>query len=487
LQIIKYNLYIILCSGKIMDFFKGILGPIIGPDEETDDDDTDSSEVSTDSSSDEDEEKDDFKVGTLVEYKNVQYNIRNKTKTGTYVLNTIKGKQAFGGRGISKDELTIITGKGKKGRKKRDNGNIKKAPPSQTLHMLKSDDDDDEDEESVSSASEDDSSSEVSVEEEEEEEEEDEDEDEDDEEEEEEEEEEKKKPTYPSESESEEEDEEEEEEEKKSEESKSYEKMKEKCDYYIFPKRGELPEEYNGTEPRIPNRDAHLTMQDEERDKWYKMLKKKKNKFKFNIKLPFKTVDQTGTNACSFLGFSLLCWLKNKDVFESIYEEEKTWENLVEGHWKKEWKKVKENRPTGSHKGGGMNNIGQMLDTVLKTYPFNTKNLVYIPIRGTNDNDYNPKVVDKGTKYPQHLDKIQEYIENIIKTKNYLIMNTDQHTRVYFSYNKTHLLAIDNYPINQKQIRCKNGDTILDETKGGISKVNKFFVYRNVRDLAYFK
>ena len=102
----------------------------------------------------EDEEKDDFKVGTLVEYKNVQYNIRNKTKTGTYVLNTMKGKQALKGRGISKDELTIITGnelsdmesitsvdEGKKGSKKRVKGNVNKAPLSPPLAILMSSDD----------------------------------------------------------------------------------------------------------------------------------------------------------------------------------------------------------------------------------------------------------------------------------------------------------------------------------------------------------
>ena len=283
-----------------------------------------------------------------------------------------------------------------------------------------------------------------------------------------------------------EEDEEEGGEEKKSEESKSYEEMKEKFNNVIREKRVGLPKKYNGTEPQNSERGEHKKIEDEERKEWYKMLQNKKNKFKLNIELPFATVNQKGTNACSFLGFSLLCWLKNKDVFKSIYKK-KTWENLVNGNWKNEWEKVKNKRQKGSDKGGGMNNIGQMLDTVLKTYPFNTTNLVYIPIRGTNDNNYNPDVVKKGTEYPNHLEKIEKYIENIIDTNKYLIMNTDQHTRVYFSYNDTHLLAIDSYPINQKQIRRKNNDTILDETKGGISKVNKFFVYRNVRDLAYFK
>lgn len=273
-------------------------------------------------------------------------------------------------------------------------------------------------------------------------------------------------------------------EEKKSEESKSYEEMKEKFNNVIREKRGGLPKEYNGTEPQNSKRGKHKKIEGKECKEWYKMLKEN---FTLNIKLPFATVDQTGTNACSFLGFSLLCWLKNKDVFKEIYGE-KTWKNLVEGKWTEEWEAVKENRPQeGSDKGGGMNNIGQMLDTVLDTYKINTTNLVYIPIRGTNDNNYNPDVVKKGTEYPNHLEKIQKYIENIIDTNKYLIMNTDQHTRVYFSYNDTHLLAIDSYPINKKQIRRKNNDTILDETKGGISKVNKFFVYRNVRDLAYFK
>ena len=347
-----------------MDFLKGIIGPIIGPDEETDDDDTDSSEVSEEVSSEEEEEE-----------------------------------------------------------------------SSEVSEEVSSEEEEEEEssEEEEESAEEEGSSSD------------------------------------------------------EEEESKSYEEMKEKFDNVIRPKRGGLPKEYNkynGTEPQNSKKGKHEKIEDKERKKWYKMLKK--NFKKLNIELPFATVDQTGTNACSFLGFSLLCWLKNKNVFKSIYGK-KTWENLVDGKWKNEWKEVKKNRPKGSDKGGGMNNIGQMLDTVLDTYKFNTTKLVYIPIRGTNDNDYNPDVVKKGTKYPKHLDEIQKYIENIIDTNEYLIMNTAQHTRVYFSYNDTHLLAIDSYPINQKQIIRKNEDTILDETKGGISKVNKFFVYRNVRDLAYFK
>ena len=534
-----------------MDSLKEISGPIIGPDEETDDDDTDSSEVS---SSEEDEEKDDLKVGTLVEYENVQYKIRKKTKTGTYVLNTMKRKQALKGKGISKNELTIITEDEESSSASEDDSSSEESAEEEEEEVSAEESSEEEgsssdEEEEVSFSKGDevkiltgkhenkvgtivkiaknsesaqvmlnktgkntnyiklgelqlvDSSSEVSVDEEEEEVSVDEEEEEVSAEEDEEEnerntndsdytskvsEESSSASEYYSSSE---EDEEEGGEEKKSEESKSYEEMKEKCDNLIRTKRGKLPEEYNGTEPQNSPTGKHKGITEKESDKWYQMLKKD---FTLNIKLPFETVipfetvDQTGTNACSFLGFSLLCWLKNKDVFKSIYGE-KTWESLVTGEWTNEWEEVKKNRPKGSDKGGGMNNIGQMLDTVLKTYPFNTKNLVYIPIRGTNDNDYNPKVVDKGTEYPENLNKIKIYIENIIKTKKYLIMNTDQHTRVYFSYNDTHLLAIDNYPINKKQIRRKNGDTILDETKGGISKVNKFFVYRNVRDLAYFK
>jgi ribosomal protein L24 len=473
IAIIKYNLYIILCSGKIMEFFNGIIGTIIGPDEETDDDDTDSAEESSEevsaeesseeegSSSDEEEEVS-FSKGDEVKILTGKH----KNKVGTikqFTKDAKKAKVMLNKTGknttwINIDDLQLVDS-------------------SSEVSAEEEEDEDEDEEENERNTNDSDDTSKVS-------------------------EESSSSSEYYSSSE---EDEEEGGEEKKSEESKSYEKMKEKIDkngIYIKTKRSvKLPDKYNGTEPRIPNRDAHLIITEEERVNWYNMLNeefKLKDKFKLNIESPFKTVDQTGTNACSFLGFSLLCWLKNKDVFQSIYGE-KTWKELedkklVKGkrikEWEAKWEDVKKNRPKGSDKGGGMNNIGQMLDTVLDTYKFNTTNLVYIPIRGTNDNNYNPDVVKKGTEYPKHLDEIQKYIEKIIDTKEYLIMNTDQHTRVYFRYNKTHLLAFDNYPINKKQIRCKNVDknvyTILDETKGGISKVNKFFVYRNVRDLAYF-
>lgn len=244
-----------------------------------------------------------------------------------------------------------------------------------------------------------------------------------------------------------------------------------------------LPVEYVDTGPQCGDRGRHEHCTIEEREHWYQLLRAK---FRVGINLPFPTVNQTGENACSFLGFSLLCFLQSPGTFEAIYGRT-GWPDLVRGGWQPLWNKLKDSRPPGSNSGGGMNDIGQMLDTLQYVTTCNFENLVYVPVKDISEKYYNSAIVPRGTRYPGQLAGIQRYIESILYNHQFLIMNTDQHTRVYFSVNATHLLAIDNYPVGEKQIRrWKPNGTVLDETKGGISLVDKFFVYNNVRDLAYF-
>lgn len=264
--------------------------------------------------------------------------------------------------------------------------------------------------------------------------------------------------------------------------------------------RGSMPEEYAGTEPQLQKRGAHIRATKTEVET---MVEEMEQRFDVSLTLPFQTVDQTGENACSFLAFSLLCHLTDSPAFTQIFGSDMTWPKIVLGGWKTKWSALKEARSSSSSKGGGMNDISEMLDTLQEVCnDIDLSNLVYVPVKDISEKYYNSAIVDKGTRYPNHLSQIQTFIEDILNTHNYLIINTDLHTRVYISYNETHLLAIDNYPNTDKQLRRMkpgfssqdydwsnplNDSNILDVTVGGLSLVNKFFVYNNVRDLAYFR
>ena len=61
-----------------------------------------------DGQSEEEQSEEELPMGTKVKYEQEDYTIKRRTNNGTYVLNTAAGKQALKGRGISKDQLTIV-------------------------------------------------------------------------------------------------------------------------------------------------------------------------------------------------------------------------------------------------------------------------------------------------------------------------------------------------------------------------------------------
>lgn len=263
-----------------------------------------------------------------------------------------------------------------------------------------------------------------------------------------------------------------------------------------------------------------------EAEEWRKFLyKKSENKF---LKKPFNNAHQVvrGDNqvSCSFLGFAAGAYLKNKDYVKQItkYDWNKSLEidENNEPKWMEVWESMKKiGRNITKNKEGGMPNIAMMLDVLKeqRSEDFNIP-IEYIPIRATNDNYYNSEIVTV-KNYEKALDKIEDYLKEMIKKHDVVVLNMDSHTRVFFGYFeyeiedekkiRKKLLAYDSYTKTQKKLRAiKNGDKlkekdkkfkfmskeevcddddIVDVTIGGISLVDLRWAASKVKELVYFK
>lgn len=250
-----------------------------------------------------------------------------------------------------------------------------------------------------------------------------------------------------------------------------------------------------------------------EAEEWRKFLyEKSENKF---LKKPFNNAHQVVCRnqvSCTFLGFIVGAHLKNKDYVKQITGYD--WDMLLkmdennEPKWMEVWKPMKQKgiKYTGKSE-GGMPSIAMMLDVLKEQTSFNIP-IEYIPIRGTNENDYNTDIVTV-KDYEGALNDIEKYLKKMIDDHHVVVLNMDSHTRVFFGYIDNKLLAYDSYTKTQKKLRAiKNGpeikrkditfetmskekvyddDDIVDVTIGGISLVDLRWAASKVKELVYFK
>lgn len=242
---------------------------------------------------------------------------------------------------------------------------------------------------------------------------------------------------------------------------------------------------------------------DSESIRWSTLTKKKVAEKKQEFKEDFPSVsalidsynpiDQGREGACSFVGFLNCAALSGRPITRQ---------------WKKYWKAYM--------KRAGVNtapSIGGMLDIFL---PMLTRDgklsaetrsaLVYVPIRGVEEQCFNVSHWDKDTTVRELeakglADVATEYdkspfifencrlVENLIDRGYVVEINAFEHSRTCVAYNDTHLLFADNWDASSAMQSQQTGalGKPIEDFGAGFSRVDKWYLYSFMRDLLYFE
>lgn len=132
--------------------------------------------------------------------------------------------------------------------------------------------------------------------------------------------------------------------------------------------------------------------------------------------------------------------------------------------------------------------------------------LVYIPIRGVDEQCFNVSHWEKDTTVRELeakgiADVATEYdktpfifencrlIENLIDSGHVVEINAFEHSRTCVAYNDTHLLFADNWDASSAVQSQQTGalNKPIEDFGAGFSRVDKWYLYSFMRDILYFE